>query len=158
VTKRPHPHLRIVTDTAQVGPVSGDRAQALLDQFNDLPEALREALTAVDRRGRARYYALDANGEPTPANILQWGQILENHENQVVAQDVTPRGQLSTVFLGLDHAWSGPPMIYETALFPQIGSAEILMHYSTPAQARAGHAAYLAWAMGTGPDPEEIES
>lgn len=157
MTKRPT--LRIVTNSAQVTPLSGDRARSLLDQFDDVPAVVREAWGRLDPIGsRPHYYVLGADGEATPADVLTWGRAFETREDWMIGKDDTPRGHFSTVFLGLDHAFRGPPMLFETALFPQVGSVEVLMRYSTLAQAKAGHAAYVAWACGHGPDPEEIES
>lgn len=50
------------------------------------------------------------------------------------------------VFLGLDHSFDdGPPLIFETMVFPSESDYADLdcERYSTPAQAVAGHAAMV---------------
>ena len=47
----------------------------------------------------------------------QWALLFET-ENRIVASTKTLYGErLSTVFLGLDHAWGGRPLLFETMLF-----------------------------------------
>jgi len=57
------------------------------------------------------------DNELLPA-FMQWGLLFET-ENRIVGSTKTLYGErLSTVFLGLDHAWGGgPPLIFETMLF-----------------------------------------
>ena len=60
--------------------------------------------------------------------------------NRVVARTMTNGGvEVSTVFLGLNHAWGdGPPLLFETALFTEAGS-DVVDRYSTWAEAEVGH-------------------
>jgi hypothetical protein len=53
---------------------------------------------------------------------------------------------VSTVFLGLDHAWSkdGPRHIFETMIFSTDEHNGTTVRYATWPQALAGHAAMLA--------------
>jgi hypothetical protein len=67
-----------------------------------------------------RYF--DRQGFPIPARdgvepTLVWAQMRE-HDDAIVAVDPLPDGsRLSTVWLGLDHGFSGPPLIFETMRF-----------------------------------------
>ena len=60
-----------------------------------------------------------------------------------VANDYIGKVHVSTVFLGMDHAWSGPPVLFETMVF---GGAldEQQWRYCTWAEAMAGHAGIVA--------------
>lgn len=54
-----------------------------------------------------------------------------------VAETFVGDQRISTVWLGLDHAFiGGPPMIFETLVFPD---CDICQRYSTETQALAGH-------------------
>jgi len=74
-----------------------------------------------DLRQRPTHYHRD--GTPILDNELmpawkQWALLFET-ENRSVGSTKTLYGErLSTVFLGLDHAWGGgPPILFETMLF-----------------------------------------
>jgi len=49
--------------------------------------------------------------------------------------------RISTVFLGLDHNFTGegPPVLWETMVFPELPSGEIQKRYSSHEDALAGH-------------------
>jgi hypothetical protein len=60
-------------------------------------------------------------------------------------------GQLwvSTVWLGLNHSYApdGPPIIFETMVFPRWDFADLFSRrYATEAEALAGHREAVAWA------------
>ena len=61
------------------------------------------------------------NRVPVPvqtSDILVWGQWFEDFENRRVAQDWVHGVQVSTVFLGIDHAYHGEvPLLFETMTF-----------------------------------------
>jgi hypothetical protein len=65
-----------------------------------------------------RHYVLNANGEPVPEpNILKWGIFFES-ANRIIKQETIGESLISTVSLGLDHAFSGPtPILWETMVF-----------------------------------------
>ena len=89
----------------------------------------------------SRYY--DRLGEPITSE--RWIELRGNADYTVVAQDVLPDGRfVSTVWLGLDHNFSGkgPPLIFETRAFSPEGKAldASCRRYSSLAGARAGHA------------------
>lgn len=66
---------------------------------------------------RPRFYILDGK-RPKPATATEWITWLETAERQV-ARNTYPKVEVSTVFLGLDHNWSGQgkPLIFETMVF-----------------------------------------
>jgi hypothetical protein len=90
-------------------------------------------------------YILDADWNPVPCeDILEWGRWMEkaerhlSHDIQEDARDGT-QIRISTVFLGLDHAFGNEPAIlWETMIFGGLldGFHE---RYATKAEALAGH-------------------
>jgi hypothetical protein len=65
-------------------------------------------------------YILNVNGDPEPCESLkEWAQWLEtSDERRVVARDEQEGVRVSTVFLGLDHAFGGSvPILFETMIF-----------------------------------------
>src|SRR5215472_14360522 len=68
---------------------------------------------------RPRYF--DRQGFPIPGDhggTLTWALRMQDEENVIVARDELPDGTiLSTVWLGLDHGFFGPPLIFETMRF-----------------------------------------
>jgi len=65
------------------------------------------------------WYILDENNKPIRSTIVDCGEWLEeNPERKVVRQETIGDIFVSTVFLGLDHAWnSGIPVLWETMIF-----------------------------------------
>jgi hypothetical protein len=67
------------------------------------------------------WYILDENNKPIRSNIVDCGEWLEkNPERKVVKQEHVDDIFVSTVFLGLDHAWPKDdvtPMLWETMIF-----------------------------------------
>ena len=124
-------------------------------------------LRAAEQRHARRYnrpltYVLDGH-TPVPCNILQFGVFMEQQNRQVAHEHVGPY-LISTVFLGVDHAFGGgPPILFETMTFsehaPQISfdggtiktsvqspllndaypDLGICRRYATWEQAEAGH-------------------
>ncbi len=84
----------------------------------------------------------DRRGQPM-ASLDEWATAFEGVTRQV-ASTTLPNGRLvSTVWLGIDHSFgSGPPLIFETMVFPGDGDAHDLDcdRYSTETDAIAGHA------------------
>jgi hypothetical protein len=90
-----------------------------------------------DRRERHRNRYYDRQGEPI--NMMQWARRFGADDRQVV-ETIVGEVRISTVWIGLDHDFSGvgPPLIFETTVFA--GPQDQLMdRYSTEAQALAGH-------------------
>jgi hypothetical protein len=88
-------------------------------------------------------YILDGRNPVKADDLLAWGKWMQS-ANRKVAYDVPfPGIRVSTVFLGLDHAFGGiGPILFETMVFggPLDQEQE---RYSTWEEAEAGHAAIL---------------
>lgn len=68
-------------------------------------------------------YTLDGNGEPViETSLMKWvvayGHALSDGGNGVISQEIGD-SKVSTIFLGLDHNYSGkgPPILWETMVF-----------------------------------------
>lgn len=86
----------------------------------------------------------------TPVGLGTWMAYFNDERTQIVKQDAVrrePRTFVSTVYLGLDHAFGGgPPLIYETMIFGGPND-QYQDRYTTREQALAGHrrAKRIAW-------------
>lgn len=87
----------------------------------------------------SEYY--DRQGKPM--ELMEWASIFEQRDKKQVAHDLVGHVRVSTVWLGLNHAFGdGPPLIFETLVFG--GSLDMEMdRYSTEDQALVGHAAMV---------------
>ena len=94
-----------------------------------------------------RYY--DRQGRPL-VNALAWAKLEEEgglDYKSVAATTLSDGTWVSTVWLGADHQYGdGPPLIFETMVFPREGNWSEMEceRYSTEAQAREGHARMVA--------------
>jgi hypothetical protein len=86
-------------------------------------------------------YILDGQTPVPCEDLFTWGEWFENDAHRRVGLTITANGsRVSTVFLGLDHAFgSGPPVLFETMIFggPHDGYQA---RYTTWDEAEAGHA------------------
>lgn len=84
------------------------------------------------------YYGLDGQ----KISMEEWGAMVTAKE-KILKQETLPNGRwISTVWLGLDHSFGdGPPLIFETMVFPSNGdlSEEDMDRYSTREEALVGH-------------------
>ncbi len=67
-----------------------------------------------------RNYILDDKGNPViERDLVTWARWMENFQNRRVADERIGDSRISTVFLSLDHNWSGvgPPVLWETMVF-----------------------------------------
>jgi len=63
----------------------------------------------------------------------------------VVAKTKVADWEVSTVFLGLDHSFGGPPpVLWETMVFGIPGGRDVQVRYTSAADARDGHAGIVA--------------
>lgn len=79
-------------------------------------------------------------------DLLTWAEsfeMLRRRGANIVAQDYVGSVLVSTVFLGTDMAWSGPPLLFETMTFGK--DADVQDRYSTWEEAEAGHRKVIAW-------------
>lgn len=105
--------------------------------------------TIASSLGRPMHYRLDDH-TPVPCSSAEAAALLANDEARRVAiwrlLDHKTSDQtcaVSTVFLVIDHAWQGPPLLFETMVFggPFDGTQE---RYSTWERAAVGHQAAVA--------------
>jgi hypothetical protein len=109
---------------------------------------------------RPEKYILDDTGSPTPVDeddYATWGTWYADIGNRRVAETTVGDAWVSTVFLTVDHNWSGvgPPILWETMIF----DGEWDQHcwrYSSVEEARASHAAIVA-ALTRGEPPPDAE-
>lgn len=91
------------------------------------------------------YY--DRQGMPI-TETMAWAKKFEDLSYKRVAQTTLPNGRwVSTVWLGLNHQdGDGPPLIFETMVFPNAQDMQELDmdRYSTETEAMVGHAALCA--------------
>lgn len=86
----------------------------------------------------ADYY--DRNGDPM--TLAEWADKFEDPDyKRVEFTDLGDGREVSTVWLGLDHSFVGPPPhVFETMVFGgPVGEDNFQQRYSTEREARAGH-------------------
>jgi hypothetical protein len=111
-----------------------------------------------------KYYVWDKEtDEVRETDQSTWMSQLGDIDARRVGWTVVNGHRVSTVFLGNDHRWlgDGPPLLFETMVFPGVDEDETWVEtycdrYSTPEQARAGHARVVA-VIAAVQDPEVTE-
>lgn len=77
---------------------------------------------------------------PRKADLLEWARWFESHNRQVFETTLPDDVRVSTVFLGIDHSFSGGgyPLLFETMIFggPHNNFQD---RYSTWGEAELGH-------------------
>ena len=65
------------------------------------------------------FYMLDETGEQPIlcSDYVLWESWFENVDNRQVASKQIGEKMVSTVFLGIDHGYGGPPILWETMVF-----------------------------------------
>jgi len=92
---------------------------------------------------RQWFYVLDNESNPVKTqNIEEWCEWFSTHQTQIgcdTVRDVT----ISTVFLGIDHNYSGvgDPLLFETMIFPPHSIDRRIMRCTTHRDAVALHEA-----------------
>lgn len=93
-------------------------------------------------------YILDENGNPVEATSLEeWARFFDNRDARRLAYTkVSDDVNVSTVFLGIDHAFGGgPPVLWETMIFGGPHD-EYQDRYTTREDALRGHEEAVALA------------
>ena len=96
--------------------------------------------------------------EPVQSTVEEWSEWVKQgfDATKRVAQDTVGDVRVSTVFLGLDHSWNGPPpVLFETMCFGGKWD-EYMWRYHTWDEAIAGHQAIMESILMDA-DPESIE-
>lgn len=86
-------------------------------------------------------FLLDEDNNAYPCeDYLEWAKKF-GEMNRVVKQEIVGEFKVSTVFLGINHAYfGGPPLLFETMVFAKGGHVDDYQErYSTWAAALAGH-------------------
>lgn len=86
------------------------------------------------------YYCLDEDGNVFECDILQWSTCFSLGRS-IAFTKINKKVHLSTVFLGLDHAFfrSSSPKIFESMLFGNKRYEGLQFRYSTREDALRGH-------------------
>jgi len=95
-------------------------------------------------------YILDKDGKPQHvSDLLEWARAFETMDRQIANTIIDNRVRVSTVFLGIDHAYNpdSDPILFETMVF---GGKEdgFQDRYSTKEEAIAGHKEVVERLMG----------
>lgn len=87
------------------------------------------------------YYILDADNRPVPVKVMEWAHWFEKSDRRIGYTEITSEVRVSTVFLGIDHRFSGngPPLLFETMIFGG-PLADSQWRYVSHDDALAGHA------------------
>ena len=115
-----------------------------------------ELLYAPDRPSllhpatRPWHYRLDGHTPVPEPDLVAWGSWFVTADRTVARTWLAPDVEVSTVFLGLDHAFQpgGPPLLFETMIFGGRldGHQE---RFTTWAEAVTGHEALCAQVAAT---------
>lgn len=117
----------------------------------------KQVFTIASRRGRAKFmreidlnniggrplwYGLDGN----PIDVSEANDLLGQHITRTIAITDIDGWRVSTVFLVLDHNFTGvgPPILWETMVFNSEGDIEGCLRYSSREDAQRGHNEHVA--------------
>lgn len=85
------------------------------------------------------YYTLDENENVVPCDQEEWCKVFKS-DRRIVNRSHQGAVTVSTVFLGLEHGFSGDkPILFETMAFNAPDGEEHMRRYTTIEEARAGH-------------------
>lgn len=90
---------------------------------------------------RPRHYKLDEEHNFHPCSLEEWITTYSDAFHRQVGEDRIGTCLVSTVFLGLDHNYTGqgPPILFETCVFGLGSHSEVVRRYCTWDEAAAGH-------------------
>jgi len=96
-------------------------------------------------------YILDEHGEPiAETDLMKWAHWIGDGNHTKVAHTIGTDADgaqvsVSTIFLGLDHAWGGgPPVLWETMIFGGVHHQDCERCAGSREQALAMHEASVA--------------
>lgn len=101
-----------------------------------------------------QFVILDEDERVQIVTLNEWANWMGEHRKErILERDEIDGYLVSTIFLGLDHQWvpDGRPLYWETMIFnppddpKELGDNIFMERYSTAKEARAGHAAAIAW-------------
>lgn len=87
------------------------------------------------------FYILGENHEIIEAGVVEGAMFFEDIDKRRVALTQVGDNEVSTVFLGVDHNFSGqgPPVLFETMVFDKDGKDIDCRRYCTWDEAEKGH-------------------
>lgn len=67
----------------------------------------------------SKFYLLDENKQPYEVSLEESYKVFKDKDMKIVKQETVGDSKVSTVFLGLDHAWGDEdgPILFETMIF-----------------------------------------
>lgn len=67
----------------------------------------------------SKFYLLDENKQPYEVSLEESYKVYRDMDMKIVKQETVGDSKVSTVFLGLDHAWGheNGPILFETMIF-----------------------------------------
>lgn len=106
---------------------------------DNLIKQAEDIMRRASRPSWEHKYILDGKTPVPCPNVLKWARWFET-ANRHVAKTQTNNGEVSTVFLGINHNWlpNGPPILFETMVFGGIFDKDC-ERYSTWEEAEEGH-------------------
>lgn len=100
------------------------------------------------------HYYLNEDKTYRPAELMEWAEQFEHMERHVADDNLNGK-RVSTVWLGLDHNYSGgKPLLLETMVFDEEGYEIYCERYTTWQEAEDGHEKAIQWVIG-GCDPHQ---
>ena len=97
------------------------------------------------------FFILNDDRTLKPVNASTWGKWFETHQlARTVRQENIEDYWVSTVFLGLNHDWTGraKPLVFETMILNRKTKEWSQTRCSTWAEAEAQHLEAVEWARG----------
>lgn len=120
-----------------------DYARSVLLRDELVRDLMAACAKPADNDRTVYKYGLDpVTRKPVPmANVLEWGMWLDHAERQIRNTELPDGSRVSTVFLGLDHGFSGTgaPILFETKIFGVKHLEDYQRRYCTEEEAIAGH-------------------
>lgn len=98
----------------------------------------------------------DQDGQPM--DMMEWARQYEDTASRILGRTQVGAYRISTVWLGLNHAFlGGPPLIFETMVFgPDSGHDIDMVRYHTKEAALAGHDEMVLLVTATTQSLEEM--
>lgn len=113
---------------------------------------------------RHYFYIMDEAGNVSTTDDRDaWGKWFQTFDRRVAFDRVGP-AEVSTVFLGLDHNFSGgAPILFETLVFApnedgeRVGVETSMIRYATKEEAMAGHQEVVMFLRGIGDESPTVD-
>lgn len=91
------------------------------------------------------FYYLD-NKKTVACDCVKWSEEYKDYKSRRVDWTEIDGIEISTVFLGIDHNYSGDrPKLFETMVFDDKGNDIYMMRYTTWDEAEEGHEIAKQW-------------